>query len=122
MCRSRAGATGGGVDADAPAAPTHAGVADVDAPEGGRSGARGVRWPLVGGLVCAVALLAFAFVGFAPLSLRSALERRGGLLGLPTDRPYVDEPTAWQAVQSDDGLAAGPSTSRRTFDMEYRAL
>ena len=63
-----------------------------------------------------MALLAFLFVGFAPLSLRSALERRAAMM-------HGDdaEPVSWAAVQAED-LAAGPMRRGGGFDMEYRAL
>lgn len=116
---------------------TPAGVADpppsavesplVDAePAAIASGGRGVRgagrersgWQLVAALVCAIVLLGVFAVGFAPLSLRTALERRAQDAMHGAADP--DEPAGWTAASA-ASLPAGPA--RCTFDhMEYRAI
>ena len=83
---------------------------------GSGSGGGGISWlGLIAALLSSFALLAVLFVGFAPMSLRSALAAQlSSLSGGGSD-------ASWEAVQAE---MADERQGRRAppFDMEYRAL
>ena len=114
---SDAAAAAGGVGAPASSSGTPAVPANVVARAGG-----GMSWlQFFGALFCAVVVVVMLFLGFAPLSLRSALAPHLAYVGAAEM-----DTSSWAPVHAapaeDDRPARRQHGGGGAFDMEYRAL